>query len=191
MTNAEKDITILLKNLIKGDEKAYMSLIDIYYQKLFGYAYSLTNDSALAEDIVQNVFMRVWETRKKLNIKESVKSFLYKSVYNDFVNSYRKKQSSIVLDQIFYDTLNSFTEPEETNLLNEKLALIKSEIELLPTKCKQVFLLSKEEGLTNIEISEYLSISKKAVEAHITNAFTILRERTDIKIKQAENNIDN
>ncbi|NIJ45535.1 RNA polymerase sigma-70 factor (ECF subfamily) [Wenyingzhuangia heitensis] len=184
MANAEKDIAVLLKNLTKGDEKAYMSLIDLYYKKLFGYAYSLTKDAILSEDIVQNVFMRIWENRKSLKITESIKSFLYKSVYNDFINTYRKQQSSVVLDKIYHDTLTSFVTDEETNLLERKVALLKCEIDLLPTKCKQVFLLSKEEGLTNLEISEYLTISKKAVESHITNAYTILRTKVENKLKE-------
>ncbi|WP_229742973.1 RNA polymerase sigma factor [Wenyingzhuangia marina] len=171
--NVDKDTENLIKKLIKGNEKAYMYLIKTYYKKLFLYAYNLSKNQVLAEDIVQNVFMRIWENRKQLNIKESFKSFLYKSVYNEFINNYRKQQSSLALDTIFFDTIN--TSSDDLSIDNQRLALVYNEIENLPTKCKQVFLLSKKEGLTNQEISEHLNITIKAVENHITNAFSIIR----------------
>ena len=102
------DNAFLIKRLQNGDEKAYIYLVDLYNRRLFGYALSLSNDHALAEDILQNVFLKTWD---------------------------------------------------------------------LPPKCQQIFVLSKKEGLTNIEISEYLNVSKKTVEAQITKAFGILRER--------------
>ncbi|MDO6738862.1 RNA polymerase sigma factor [Wenyingzhuangia sp. 2_MG-2023] len=181
MINIDKDTTTLIEKLIDGDEKAYLSLIEIYYKKLYVYAYSLTNDYALAEDIVQNVFMKIWENRKKLNIKESLKSFLYKAVYNDFVNSFRKKQSSLLLDKIYWETINEMTDEEYFQETASKIELLKKEIESLPNKCKQIFLLSKEEGLTNVEIASYLDVSIKSVEAHITNAYHILRKKIEIK----------
>jgi len=178
----KKEIKVLIKQLVEGRESAYMSVIDIYYNKLIVYAYGLTNDLALGEDLVQNVFMKLWENRKKIKIKESLKSFLYKSVYNEFVNNYRKKQSIRVLDRVYWDTFNTIVDEDNVNLLEDKIAVVKQGIEQLPNKCRQIFILSKQDGLTNSEISEYLNISIKSVEAHITNAYKAIRNNVIPKV---------
>ena len=67
-------------------------------------------------------------------------------------------------------------EEEDEKSIDKLMKIVKNEIENLPPKCKQTFLLSKQEGLTNIEIAEYLNVSIKSVEAHITKAFSILRK---------------
>ena len=73
-------------------------------------------------------------------------------------------------------------EDEDENSLEKLIKLVKQEIENLPPKCKQTFLLSKQDGLTNIEIAEYLNVSLKSVEAHITKAFSILRKTVGEKV---------
>ena len=67
-----QNATTLIKHLVRGDEGAYAYLIDAFYNKLFVYAYSLTNDDAISKDIIQNVFLKTWEFRSKLNEKYSV-----------------------------------------------------------------------------------------------------------------------
>lgn len=173
----------LVSKLKIGDETAYISLVDLYGKRLFGYALSLTHDHAQSQDIVQNVFLRTWEKRRKLEIHTSLQNFLYRSVYNEFINQFRKKRATLALEQKYFYSLEKAVLLQEEycmESLNRKISL---EIQLLPHKCQQVFILSKKEGLTNIEISEYLNISVKAVEAQITKAFIILRERIAIKSK--------
>lgn len=184
MTDTNPQVPNLLEKLIEGDEEAYLLLVETYYRKLLVYAYSLTNDYAVSQDIVQNVFLRIWELRKNLNIKKSLKGFLYRSVYNEFVDGLRKDQSSSALNQVYWDALNAAAlDDGNTKLVEHKIASIKKEVEKLPAKCKQVFLLSKQEGLTNLEIAEHLNISIKSVEGHITNAYTIIRKNTQAKVK--------
>jgi len=170
------DNTFLIEHLIKGDERAYVFLVNAYHKKLIVYALSLTNDHAMSQDIVQNVFLRVWEFRKKLNTAYSMNSFLYKSVYNEFINQYHRNQSISALEKAFVEDLDETLDDANAISLEKKIALVTIEIENLPPKCKQTFLLSKKEGLTNIEIAEYLNVSIKSVEAHITKAFTIIRK---------------
>ena len=80
----------LISSLKRGDSKGYQYLVSSYHIKLCVYAKSLTNDSDLAEDIVQNVFMSIWKNRNKLKEQFVVKSYLYRSVYNEFIDQYRK-----------------------------------------------------------------------------------------------------
>jgi RNA polymerase sigma-70 factor (family 1) len=169
------DNEILIACLQKGDEKAYAFLIDTYHYKLCVYANSLTKNIDNAEDIVQNVFVKTWEQRSQLKADHAIKNFLYKLVYNEFIDHYRKKQSLFSLEKTYYNTLNTVVLEDDSESFNQILTVVKKEIHNLPEKCKEVFILSKQEGLTNIEIAEHLNISVKAVEARITKAFSILR----------------
>ena len=175
----DSDLIIALKG---GDSKAYTFLVNQYHHKLCVYVFSLTKDNDLAEDIVQNVFMAIWNKRHKLKEDFVLKSYLYKSVYNEFIDQYRKEKSVFPLEKKHFDALSSIVEDEDENSLEKLIKLVKQEIENLPPKCKQTFLLSKQDGLTNIEIAEYLNVSLKSVEAHITKAFSILRKTVGEKV---------
>ncbi|MFH6998870.1 RNA polymerase sigma factor [Flavobacterium sp. FlaQc-57] len=177
------DNDILIESLKNGDEKAYTYLIDTYHHKLCVYANSLVKNVYSAEDIVQNVFIKVWEQRTRLKTNHAIKSFLYKLVYNEFIDLYRKNQSLFSLEKSYYDALNSIVLEDDSESFQRVINVVNKEIQNLPPKCKEVFILSKKEGLTNIEIAEHLDVSIKAVEAQITKAFSILRSSLDEKIK--------
>ncbi|MCF8274675.1 MAG: sigma-70 family RNA polymerase sigma factor [Flavobacteriaceae bacterium] len=175
------DIT-LISALKNGDSKAYTFLVNGYHHKLCVYAFNLTNNHDLSEDIVQNVFMGIWKQRQKLKDDFVIKNYLYRSVYNEFINQYRKNKSLLTIEKKHIDALSTIVEEETESSLERLINLVKQEIENLPPKCKETFLLSKQEGLTNIEISEYLNVSIKSVEAHITKAFSILRKTVGDKM---------
>lgn len=173
----------LISGLKKGDSVAYSLMVDTYHNMLCVYAFELTNDSDLAKDIVQNVFINIWRIRLKLKDDLAVKSYLYKSVYNEFLNQERNRKFIVQLDEKYIDTLSNIVEDDNEKSLERLMILVKREIENLPPKCKQTFLLSKREGLSNVEIAEYLNVSIKSVEAHMTKAFTKLRETVGGKIE--------
>ena len=183
MDSSFENNSFLIEQLIKGEEDAYVFMLNAFNKKLFVYALSLTNDHAMSKDIVQNVFLKTWEFRKKLNTAYSLKNFLYKSTYNEFINQYHRNQSISVLEQTYVEALHSTLDDNNASMLEKKIAIITKEIEHLPAKCKQTFLLSKKEGLTNIEIAEYLNVSVKTVEAQITKAYSLLRKTIGSKIK--------
>lgn len=175
MQEVYSDNTELIHALKMGDPKAYTYLVNTYHHKLCVYAYNFTHDRSLSEDIVQNVFMRIWKKRENLKEDFVLISFLYKSVYNEFIDQYRSQKAVYPLEKKYIDALNAIVENEDEHSLERIIKLVKREIQNLPPKCKEIFLLSKEEGLTNIEIAEYKNLSIKSVEAHITKAYAILR----------------
>ncbi|QTD38588.1 RNA polymerase sigma-70 factor [Polaribacter batillariae] len=183
MNNHFSNTISLIKSLKNGESEAYRFLVKNYHHQLCVYGFSLTNDSSLAEDIVQNVFMKIWRNRQKLKEDFVLRNYLYKSVYNEFIDLYRKQKKVLMLEKIHIDALNLIVEENEEKNLEKLIGLVKTEIEKLPPKCKQIFLLSKKEGLTNIEIAEYLNLSIKSVEAHITKAFSALRKSLGDKVK--------
>lgn len=175
MNSSFSNEQFLITSLKNGDTKAYTYLVDAFHHKLCIYASGLTRNDDVAEDIVQNVFIRVWKKRHQLKEQFSLQGFLYKSVYNEFIDFYRKQKKVIPLEKKYIEELSIIIEDDE-NSLEKLINLMKFEIQKLPPKCKQTFLLSKQDGLTNIEISEHLNVSIKSVEAHITKAFAILRK---------------
>lgn len=173
--------TTLIEGLKKGDEAAYAYLVERYHQRLCVYANSLIRNDLMAEDIVQNVFVQIWEKRKWLNPDFSIENYLYKSVHNKFIDQYRKGKSVMALEIKYINTLESVIEENDESHLHNLMVLLSTAIQELPPKCQQIFIMSKREGLTNIEISEYLNISIKTVEGQITKAFGILRKKMGAK----------
>ena len=184
MTNADRSTVVLVGQLIAGEEKAFEEVMENYYKKLLIYAYSFTNDYPQAQDIVQNVLLRLWERRQNINIKESFQGLLYKSVYHEYIDDYRRKKSSKIINEAYRQALNYAVEDTNHQMVEDKIEVIKREVEHLPLKCRQIFLLSKQDGLTNSEIATYLNISIKAVEGQITNAYSLIRKKTEAKIKK-------
>ena len=173
----------LVEHLIKGDEAAYALLVDLHYNRLCNYASTLARDNFISEDIVQNVIVKLWQRRELLNSDMNIKSYLYKSVYNEFVDHYRKYVAVTTLEKKYIEGADRFYENEEHKDTERLGALIEREIEQLPPKCKAIFLLSKRDGLTYNEIAEYQNISVNTVENHMTKAFAILREQLKAKVK--------
>ena len=178
-----KDNKILIQHLRKGEERAYMYLLDAFHKRLHAYALTLIDDYSMAQDIVQNVFLKTWQYRNRLDTKYSIQNFLYKSVYNEFINKYQKNHSMMLLQRKYVESLDQVVQSIDDNTLDQMVALVTKEIQNLPPKCGRVFSLSKHEGLTNQEISEYLEISIKTVEAQISKAYSILRNKLGDKIK--------
>lgn len=168
----------ILKNaLAKGNKEAFKYVMDNYFKKLCAYALSLCHDKNQAEDIVQNVFLKLWRKKEGVTKVNRLSSFLYRSVYNEFIDQYRQTKEVMSLEKKHIEGLSSLLEEEKDEDLDKLIKIVNEEIEYLPEKCKKTFLLSKKEGLTNFEIADYLDISVKSVEAHITKAYRILREK--------------
>ena len=164
------------KRLQENDPIAWRELINLYSDRLYAYALSLSSDHDVSSDIIQQVFINLFESKDRLDPKYSLKSFLYRSTYNLFVDNYRKKKSMSILHEQYYHILDQFITNTDEEDFSKKINLLNDLIGTLPLKTKEVFILSKSDGLTNAEISEILDISIKTVEGHITRAFKLLRK---------------
>jgi len=173
---------LFVEKLKKGDYDAYTLLMNNYYKNLCGYANLFTKDPSKSEDIVQNVFVKLWVYRKKIDSNIPIKRYLHKSVYNEFIDQYRKNKSVVTLEEKHLKAINTVIDNNSFDI-EQLMTRVNNEIEKLPGKCKRVFILNKKEGLTHDEIAEYLQISKKTVKGHITRAFKILNQKLGKKIK--------
>ncbi len=165
----------LLKN---GDYHAFDTLFKKYAEKLYAFAFSITKSAYIAEEITQTVFLKVWDKRELLDGHFSFKSYLFSIVYNETVSYLRKEKSEKAKIGHITSTFNQ--ESNETELkieFNNLKNIAKQEIDKLPEKRKEIFVLSREQGFSNKEIANKLNISVKTVENQITKALKVLREQ--------------
>jgi len=158
-----------------GNKDAYAFLYNTYYSKLCTFIYSMCEDSKEAEDIVQNVLLKVWVNRKKIKVHTSLKSFLYRSVRNAYLDHYRKNQRKHKLIEEL--RLEAIIELEEQDYEEKEKKLIRLHqvINTLPKKRKEIFILSKLRNLKYREIAELQNISERTVENQIRKAMITLR----------------
>jgi RNA polymerase sigma-70 factor (family 1) len=168
----------LIESLKKGDLFAFDKLFSKYSKKLFYFAKSYLDSKEDAEGLVQEVFLTVWKKRRELKAHLSFNAYLYTVTYNAIRKYFRKKaREKKHLDNFLkdFDEIHDDTTKEiEYNNLRE---LANKAIEKLPKRRKQIYRLSRHEGLTSEEIANRLHISKKTVENQIHKALKFLREQ--------------
>lgn len=177
-SNSSNNINLLNISLKKGDTRAYQTLFDMYYVRLLSYVNTYTRDEDNSKDIVQEAFIKLWNSRENIDTEASIPAFLHKIAYNIFIDKYRKnKRKQNLLDLLSHSAVNDLAEEESKDFMVKKIKFVKKSVEELPPRCKEVFKLSKYEGLKYSEIAKTLKISVKTVEAQMGKAFSIIRKR--------------
>jgi RNA polymerase sigma-70 factor (family 1) len=166
----------LLDAIKSGDEIAFDTLFRRYYEALCRYAYTLSDQHDLddAEEVVQQVFVKVWEQRQVLEVNTSLKAYLYKMVYHRCLNRLRDARTREKYHAYHTSQVENMdqSQPMEAQELNERL---QKALGVLPTECRRIFELSRFESLKYREIADQLGISIKTVEAQMGKALRILR----------------
>ncbi len=179
--NRSTDINILLSLIKKGDKLAYRSLYDVYYPKLLHIAKSYVANKQDAEEIVQDVFVKIWKKKQAIEVNTNINGYIYQITRNaciDFLRAAKNRLSMQNNMEQLEAALNFYalSDDSASHILEKELKhQILTAIEALPDKCKSIFIKSRMEGLKNIEISKELNISKKTVEGHISKAIKHLR----------------
>ena len=165
----------LFENIQQGDEKAFEKLFKMYYRYLCNFASKIIEDDIAAEEIVQDFFVKFWERRTELSVESSLKNYLFRSVKNLCLNYI--KHNNIKLQHAQKVISESESSNYNHNYIEVDLAAdIAKSIEELPEKRREIFRLSREEGLKYREIAEKLNISIKTVEAQMSLAIKSLRD---------------
>lgn len=169
---SDEDLLLLLKS---DDEAAFNTLYNRYWKKLFVVASYRLGNLEEAEEIVQDIFTSLWNRRNTLVLTSDLAKYLAVSVKYRVIKTldkhYNKQRyiDSLVLSDQFD---NSTEEKLAADELREELAKY---VKQLPERCRLVFRLRREEGLSQKQIAETLQISEKTVEAHLGKAFKTLR----------------
>ncbi|MDR0941326.1 MAG: RNA polymerase sigma-70 factor [Bacteroidales bacterium] len=159
-------------------ETYFQSLYTQYYSALCVFAASILQDNDEAEEMVQTVFLKLWEQKESIESITSIKAYLYRAVKNTCLNQLKRQKIASIYVNSAYDELKEIEanhiDPYLTTELQER---IHNAIQALPERCREVFELSRFENKKNKEISEMLDISLKAVEANITRALQSLKKQ--------------
>lgn len=169
----EKDVIERLRN---GERTAFELLFQFYYPGLVIYATQFAVDRLQAEDIVQNLFVRLWEKRQRVQLVDSLKSYLFTSVRNSCLNTLKhQKVENKYVEQLYDLSEKNLLYQPNLYIASELQEIILGAIDKLPERCREVFVMSRLEQMKNDEIAEKLDLSKRTVETHISHALKILR----------------
>lgn len=168
---------LLVKQLMNGNEKAFSALFNTYRNDVYGYSISMLKTHVLAEEIVQDVFLNVWQHKERLNPSLSFKSYVFTITRNLTFNLISKVANNRKLkEEVFYKSQQSYS-PIEDKLAEADYEIIKKKaIDQLPPKRKIIFEMSRNEGMSYEEISKELNISVSTVKGQTSKALATLRD---------------
>lgn len=155
---------------------SFRQMYDLYYEQLCKYLLFYTQDSETIEDIVQEVFLSLWENKDRIEI-EHPKTYLFRMARNKILNHLRdQKNRSEIMETWFKEQLeNQFSDGDKFDI-EQLLGAIQKAIDVLPEKCKEIFLLSKVNSFTYQQIADFKQISRKTVETQMGIALKKIRE---------------
>lgn len=176
MINRLSSDETLVEAMKKGDSKAFSCLFDRYWQKIYSVVFSVSRDKEVCSEIVHDIFLNLWLKREKLQI-EYFKGYITASaryqVYRHVKNV--KKKTIEYREEFDYGNLVAVNDGESNIRYRELERKVEEELEELPSRCREIFILSRMEQLTNDEIAARLDISKRTVENQLTHALHHLR----------------
>jgi RNA polymerase sigma-70 factor (ECF subfamily) len=169
--------SILVAGIRNGDKDAFKSLYNRYNKKIYFFSLKYLGNNVEAEELVQSVFINVWENRESLDASNSIKNYIYKAAVNYIYNYLKRKairarfieseinkgesQSNLTYEQVFFHDLEKS---------------INSIVETLPAQQQKIFRLSRYEGLTHKEIARKLDLSVRTVENHIYRTLKLIKD---------------
>lgn len=166
----------LLEGLKAGDKKIFDEIFRLYYPALTIHCLRFVPDQDLAEEIVQDVFVKLWLRRNDIVVTSSLKAYLYRATQNHALNYLNQLKIQERYRQfVGFQTYNGSESPLEKLQEKDLEERIKEAVLSLPEKRREVFELSRHEGMKNKEIAEKLNISVKTVENQMTKALEYLR----------------
>lgn len=169
---ADKILLQYVQQMVHGDQQALRKLVLHFSPALHRFAFNMTGNMQEAEEIVSDVFVKLWRQRANLPAIHALKYYLYKSVRNTALN-YIKQHNRRSAGQYNWEVTvkhDGMPTPEDFLISKEQLVFIRDAIKALPPRCQEVFLLVKEEGLSYAEVADLLDISIATVNVQITIA---------------------
>jgi RNA polymerase sigma-70 factor, ECF subfamily len=175
----------IIKGLKNGDQSIFELLFHSYYNPLCSYALTFIKYADIAEELVQETFIKIWENHPNISIEVSLKSYLFRSVHNNCINYIKhrdvaNKQTREIQEEIQYHSLlanlNTSGSSLDTIVSEELETYLDKVINKLPNECRKIFQLKRNEQLTYQEIADKLGVSVNTVKTQLLRAFEKLRE---------------
>ncbi len=171
---------------IYDDQLAYQELFYLFYKPLLRFAHAFVRSHELSEEIVSDVFIRIWERRAQLEEIGNLKVYLYVSTRNMALKYLLKKQkqASIALDDLQVELESQHQDPGQLLLTQELMNRVSRAIDELPPRCKMVYKLIKEDGLRYKEVAEILNISIKTIDNQLAIALKKIGKAININLRK-------
>ena len=171
---------VLFYRLRKGDKKALDDIYKLYHGKIYGFALSYLKSEEEALDVVQESFIKLWESRSSLKKGTKLEAFIFTVTKNSILSIFRKLSTEKrYLEYLSNSVITNTSGTEEMTDLEFLQDQYEQLIPNLPPKQREIFLLSRHEGLSNKDIARQRGISEKTVENHITKALAYFKENMD------------
>jgi RNA polymerase sigma-70 factor (ECF subfamily) len=178
---SDQDLFCLLQ---EGDCRAYTEIYNRYSESLYAHALKRLNNREEAKDIIQELYTYIWVNRAKISIQGRISSYLYKATRNRVINVLAHREVATNYIVSLEQEIPNYKEHADYLIRENQLAgIIEREISFLPSKMKEVFILSRKRYLSNREIAHELNISELTVKKQVANALKILRSRLDVLIR--------
>lgn len=169
--------SLIFEQVKQGNVKTFEALFHHYYGFLCQYAEKFTQDSDVAEEIVQDFFVGVWEKKEDLKIETSVKSYFFRSIKNRCLNYLQHQKIKTSYTQKILTETEFLNSDDDVFIEIDLAKKIEESINSLPEKRREIFKLSRQDGLKYTEIAKKLNISIKTVETHMSLAIKSLRDK--------------
>ena len=168
----------LVERLQEGNVEAFDLFYEKYSGKLYSFSLKYLRSTDEAEELVQSVFLKIWENRKHIDKELSFKSYLFTIAYNDICKLFRKRSYlQKFIGDTLYENRFSSTETEDKIDFQSVLSRVDQIVEKLPERQKNIFRKSRHEGKSSKEIAEELSLSPGTVDNYISEALKLIRKR--------------
>jgi RNA polymerase sigma-70 factor (family 1) len=164
--------------IARSDQAAFRQLFHLLFQKLSRFAHSLIKTDDVAAELVDEVFVRLWNNRENIMSVSNLRVYLYRAVKNESLN-YLSRKAHLHIYEPFDDIniqLRDELSPERLMITQELLNKIRAAVDQLPPRCKMIFKLVREDGLRYREVAEILNLSVKTVDAQMVIAISKIRE---------------
>jgi RNA polymerase sigma-70 factor (family 1) len=187
MQTIEQDSdNLLLAALRKGDESAFKVLYERYWEEVYTMIYRRLGDDEAAKDIVQNIFVNLWTSRKEVFIEKNLGPYLNRAARNRTISFYRKNLATMTRDARFHNEQIQYS-PESNLEAKELEAVINNEIAQMSDTMRKAFILSRQENKSIREIATELSLSEQTIKNNISQALDRLRKKTRLFYSEPAN----
>jgi RNA polymerase sigma-70 factor (ECF subfamily) len=166
----------LIELLREGEPLSFEILFQKYYVRFYNFVYNLTKDSQAAEDIVQNVFMKIWINRRNLRPEQSIHNYIYVLSKHEVFNHIRDRKAYVQVEKLMMNDHPNDVSSDQIFNLKELDERIRKAIASMPEQRRKVFLLSRYRGMSHKTIADLLGLSVKTVDRHINMALNDLKE---------------
>ncbi|WP_163712736.1 RNA polymerase sigma factor [Mangrovibacterium lignilyticum] len=177
-----------VEQLRRGDSRAFKQFFQYYGEKVFAFAFSYLKNETDAQEIVQEVFLKVWKNRQNLKVNTSLQAYLFTITFNAVKKTFLRRSKEQAFKHSLVDELDSETDVQDfENQYQLVIAKLELFIEEMPERRRQIFIARKKEGKPVKQIAEEMDISVKTIENQITEAMKYLKNRFGTELPEGLN----